>query len=126
MGNQISIVENPDYLHLRVSGENDPETVGNYLADVYQISSRMGYGSVLIEEALSGPSLDPVDIYHIVSRASSQTSPLLKKIAYVDTNKTHSSAAQKLGEAVAHDRGVNVRIFADIETAAKWLLGDSQ
>ncbi len=120
MGYQLTAERDAKFLHIRVTGENSPETLESYLAEVYKLCAKEGYSSVLIEEDLSGPSLEPVEIYRIIRRTSSQTSPLLRKIAYIDTNSKHSKEILSLGETVARDRGVNVSVFDEVEAAKKW------
>jgi len=120
----LTIEEGASFLHIRVSGENSPETVQLYLGEVYTICSQRGFSSVLIEENLSGPSLSPADIYKIISKASSQTSPILNRIAYVDTNTEHLPSIGALGEAVARDRGANVKVFHEIGEAVNWLMAE--
>jgi hypothetical protein len=38
-----------------------------------------------------------------------------------DVNSDHDSSRMKFAETVAVNRGVNVRIFADVREAANWL-----
>lgn len=43
------------YFHVRVSGENTPESVARYLAEVHDTCARLNCPNVLIEENLRGP-----------------------------------------------------------------------
>jgi hypothetical protein len=57
MSYSLNVVEHPQYLHMRVTGEN----------------------------SLSGPSLDLLDIFAIVEEASSNVQGAVMPMAYVDT-----------------------------------------
>ncbi len=126
MGYSITVEVKGTYLHVKVTGENTPENLQQYLAEVYKTCSERGFSAVLIEENLSGPSLLPADVYKIISKASSQTSPIVNKIAFVDVNPIHSPAIAVLGEAVGRDRGANVKVFRSIDEAATWLTAEKQ
>ncbi|MGQ0604145.1 MAG: hypothetical protein ACT4QE_20885 [Anaerolineales bacterium] len=117
----FSIEERQGFLHIHVTGENTPENVRRYLREVYEACARTRIRSVLIEENLAGPSLDPVDVYRITTAASPETSPIVLKIAYVDVQTQRPSSNIRLGEAVARDRGVNVRAFHTVKGAEEWL-----
>ena len=122
MGYTLTMKAKGSFLHVIVTGENTPENLQQYLAEVYKSCSEGGFSAVLIEENLSGPSLPPVDVYKIITKASSQTSPIVNKIAFVDVNPTHLPSIAVLGEAVGRDRGANVRVFRTIEEAESWLI----
>ncbi len=111
------------YLHVRVTGQNSPETVRDYLHQVYQAVASTSIRSVLIEENLAGPRLAPIDAYRLIQQASAETSPVVQKIAYLDVSPDRSDEIIDLGVAVARDTGVNVRSFNTFAEAEAWLLG---
>ena len=121
MSYKVSIVKKDRYLHVRVTGENTPENVRAYLGDVYQACADSGIAAVLVEENLRGQALAPVDVYRIIAESSAQTAPIIQKIAYVDLDAERSDANITLGEAVARDHGVNVRVFPTVAAAEQWL-----
>ncbi len=125
MGYALNLAEGVGFLRIRVTGENDPETVRRYLREVYDVCAKLGSPAVLIEENLLGPSVKPVDAYRLISDASAQTAPVLLRIAYVDLNHEHSASVLELGEAVAKDRGVNIRLFRSVAAAEEWLAAES-
>jgi len=75
----------------------------------------------MIEANLRGPSLNLVQIYSIVKEESTRAAPLVLRIAYVDVNPEHSSSNIRFAEDVAVNLGVNVRVFATLPEAAKWI-----
>jgi hypothetical protein len=117
----MEIVEKPGYLHIRVAGENSREHVLGYLADVRRACQERQIQVVLIEENLSGPALDLLDIFEIIAKASLDVQSAVKRIAYVDVNPQHGAAAMRFAETAATHRGVGVRVFPTVPAAAAWL-----
>jgi len=123
MGYSFTAKETPRFLHVRVSGDNSAENVRRYLSETYEAASRTHLHFVLIEEDLEGPPLDPVEVYHVATDASTQTSPVIAKIAYIDLRARRSPSNVELAVTVARDRGVNVRAFPTFAQAQEWLAG---
>jgi hypothetical protein len=121
---ELTVERKPEYLHVKVTGDNTPQTVSKYLADVHNACSAHKCPNVLIEENLEGPSLEITDIYAVISERSKNTYPVVDRIAYVDVNSDHDSSRMKFAETVAVNRGVHVRMFADVSEAADWLTVD--
>jgi hypothetical protein len=117
----LTVERKPEYLHVKVTGDNTPQTVLKYLTEVHNACSTHKCSDVLIEENLEGPSLEISDIYAVISERSKNVHPVVDRIAYVDVNGDHDSSRMKFAETVAVNRGVNVRIFADVREAANWL-----
>jgi ABC-type lipoprotein release transport system permease subunit len=124
MSYMVSFEKKDRFLHVRVSGENTPDNVRAYLREVYQACAEFGVPAVLVEENLRGQALDPVDVYRIIAEPSAQTAPVIQRIAYVDLNSERSEANITLGEAVARDHGVNVRVFPTVAAAEQWLAAE--
>jgi len=120
---QLTVEQKVGYLHIRVSGENNPETVRRYLEEVFSACLRRQCPTVLIEENLQGPSLGVLDIHQIVTEGSKRTWPTVRRIAYVDTNKEHSQSDMNFAETVAVNLGVNVKVFPTVKEAEEWLCG---
>ena len=77
-----------------------------------------GYEDVLLEMALTGPSLDTLSVFRVIS----ERSPFglrFRRMAYVERSENLEKA--RFAETVAKNRGVNVRLFASLEEAAGWL-----
>lgn len=121
MAYQLTVEQKTGYLHIRVSGENSPETVRSYLQEVLSVCLQRNCPIVLIEEHLRGPGLGVLDIHQIASEGSKRTWPTVRQIAYVDTNKEHSLANMQFAETVAVNLGVNVKVFPTAKEAEEWL-----
>ena len=116
---QVTIEEKPAYLHAKVVGPRTPENAIRYLEEVYAACLRTGLSQVLLEMALSGPSLGPSGILRVVSERSGDGSKL-RKIAYVEASADGQPRA-KFAETVAINRAVNVRLFEKVDEAVRWL-----
>ena len=76
---------------------------------------------VLIEENLLGPSLNIINVYTIVNKASRLAALTMRQIAYVDVNPAHEMGISQFAETVANNRGVNARMFRNVRDAENWL-----
>jgi hypothetical protein len=121
MAYQLTVEQKAGYLHIKVSGENSPETVRRYLEEVFLACLQRNCPIVLIEEDLRGPGLSVLDIHQIASDGSKRTWPTVRRIAYVDTNKEHSQVDMHFAETVAVNLGVNIKVFPTVKEAEEWL-----
>jgi len=122
MAHSISVRFEPGYLHLVVTGDNTQEDVAGYLDKVPRLCAEHRHAYVLIEEHLNGPSLAMLSIFGIASKgAESAQSSLLRAIAYVDTNPQHDRSKMQFAGNVAQHRGLQVRPFATVVAAKRWL-----
>ena len=119
MSYQLTIEEHPKYLHAAASGPNTAENVLRFLRESYEACVKRGATSLLLETRFEGPSLDTGSIYNVIAQRS-ETGKQMRKIAYVPLPRRDPSPA-KFAETVAVNRGVNVRLFADVAAARRWL-----
>ncbi len=124
MSYDLKIVPKEHYLHVTVHGINTPETVLSYLSEVRDACLRHAFNKVLIEENLQGAGLGVVGIFEVATKASTNVSPAILQIAYVDVNPEHDPESMKFAETVASNRGVNVRVFSGFEAAEQWLVSE--
>ena len=117
----LELVSKPGYLHARVTGTNSPQTVIEYTHDIHKACVERGCRAVLIEENLSGPSIDMSSIFQVVADRSRQAVGVVDWIAYVDINAQHDRSRMKFAEDVAVSRGANMRLFASVAAAEHWL-----
>ena len=121
MPHQLRVHQGAAYLHVHVTGTNDPDAVRGYLREILEICANQRSTAVLIEENLAGPGLKLVDIYSIVSENSEYPRAHLLKVAFVNVNSEHAAGSAKFAETVARNRGINVRAFPIVEEARAWL-----
>jgi hypothetical protein len=117
----IELQDKPGYLHAKVTGVNSREAVVEYTHDVHRACVERGHRAVLIEENLSGPSIDLSSIFQVVADRARQAVGVLQWIAYVDVNEEHDRPRMKFAEDVAVSRGANMRVFASVTEAERWL-----
>ena len=111
--------EQPGYLHATAVGERTAQNVLRFLAEAYRGCVERDCSSLLLELRLSGPALDTTSIFNVISQRAADGAKL-RRIAYVDP-LTRNVAEARFAETVAVNRGVNVRLFPDVTTAAQWL-----
>jgi len=121
MGYEITITEQPGYLHFRVTGENTPQTCLAYLAEIRRASADRGCSTILVEEDLAGPGLPMLDLYQIVETGGENSRSTMRRIAYVDVRCQARSGNARFIETVSRNRGFNLRIFPTVREAAAWL-----
>jgi len=107
------------YMHTRAEGRRTPENLGRFLQDTYLACVKAGKSSVLLEVRLVGESLPLNSIFEVISRRSADGGKL-RKIAYVEQGSAILERSM-FAETVAKNRGVNVRLFSDLEGARLWL-----
>jgi hypothetical protein len=117
---QFDLEEHPAYLHAKATGEHSAQNLARFLKDAYDACVARGQASVLLEVNLAGTSLDFSSIYEVISTRSA-TGTKLKRIAYVDAT-TRNPDRMRFAETVALNRGVNVRLFRNLEDAKRWML----
>jgi len=117
----VELEDKPGYLHARITGINSREAVVEYTHDVHRACIERGSRALLIEENLSGPSLDMSSVFQVAADRSRQAIGVLKWIAYVDVNQEHDRLRMKFAEDVAVSRGANMRVFTSVVEAERWL-----
>lgn len=116
---RVVFEEHPGYVQATAVGERSAENVRRFLEDAYQACVERDCSSLLLELRLSGSTLDTTSIFNVISQRAADGAKL-RRIAYVDP-LTRNVADARFAETVAVNRGVNVRLFPDVTTAAQWL-----
>jgi hypothetical protein len=117
MDYKLTVQEHPGYLHVRAEGERTPDNARRALLEAGAACMAKGRRDLLFELDLEGPHLGMLRIYDVIAERSPEGSKL-RRIAYVDSVPGKEA---KFAETVASNRGVNVRLFADVEAAKRWL-----
>ena len=122
---RLVIVDHPSYLKATVTGEHNAPNALRFLTEAFDACAKSGHSALLLEFNLTGPSLDSSSIFDVVAQRTAIAAKL-RKIAYVDrANFGRDPEKMKFAETVAMNRGVNVRLFHDLETAGAWLSAPS-
>jgi len=120
MNYELTISQNPNYLHAIVTGQNSKENVTRYLEEIRGECIARNCFRVLVEERLEGPRLGTMDVFMIVEEESSKARGIIKELAYVDINAIGD--LMQFAETVAVNRGIRVAIFPTVADADRWLL----
>ena len=89
-----------------------------YMNEILQECIKQDCFRLLIEELLTGPRLDTMEVFAVVSEGSMKALGRFEAIAFVD---------EKMGdmidfaETVAVNRGMPIAMFDNIEQAKEWL-----
>ena len=119
MAYKLTIIQNPSYIHVIVTGKNSKQNVTQYLKDVLLECTTRKYRKVLIEEHLEGPRLNTFPIFEIAKNGSEEARGYFEAIAYVDVNAV--GGLMQFAETVAVNRGIPVTVFASVADAKIWL-----
>lgn len=115
----LVITEHPVYLQATVTGTHNADNALRFLTEAFAACAKTGRSALLLEFNLSGKSLDSSSIFDVVSKRTN-LAVKLRKIAYVD-NSERDPEKVKFAETVARNRGVNVRLFKELDSAKTWL-----
>lgn len=122
MAYHTAFIQGNGYIHMKVQGENALQTVLDYTAEAYQECVRRNCWKLLIEENLQGPAMTLTDVYHAASKGTERAEqPIL--VAFVDINPQHSKQNMEFAELVALNRGLNIRVFENLQEAQAWIEG---
>ncbi len=116
----FSVEAKSGYLHVRVSGENTPETVARYTRDTLDACVTHRMNRVLVEEHLLGPGLSQMQMFELVTGLATPRPPAVT-IAYVDSNPEHDYALLNFAETAARNRGALLHLFRTVAEAEEWL-----
>jgi hypothetical protein len=117
---ELTIRQEPEFLHAIVAGANSKQNVMRYLEEVQRECIARGCTRVLIEERLQGPRLDTLSVFQIAARGSSGVEHLFEAIAYVDANA--EGDLMEFAETVAVNRELPVAVFGSVDNAREWLI----
>ncbi len=107
------------YLYAAITGRQDSLRIDqNYFGKILKECRAAGYQCVLIEENL-GTQLSTADMFYAAEGAAALDIGGLK-VAFVDRFPSHIEG-NRFGETVAKNRGLNVKLFSNIDAAKAWL-----
>ena len=117
---RLTTKERHGYLHASVVGQRTAENAQRFLRDAYEACVKKGYSALLLEMGLTGPPLDMASVFRVIANRAPDGAKL-RRIAYIEPSPTDLPAGL-FAETVANNRGVNVRLFKDLEAADRWLV----
>jgi len=121
MAYRLTIEVHATYLHAKAEGPRTPENALRALKDINKACVESGRRDVLVEMSLEGPGFEAGTIYNLIEKRAPE-GVKLGRIAYVE----NAPAATKTAfvENLAVNRGVNLKLFADVDSARRWLVAN--
>jgi len=119
MSYKITYKEFGDYLYCYVEGKDTQQTTLGFWLDIAAKVRDLGYDKVLVEEDLEG-EISITELYEVLTQGA-EMEMIGFRIAFFDRHADHDEVNQ-FGETVAKNRGIDGRVFTDIEEAKTWLL----
>ena len=111
---KITFEERPDYLYVKIEGEEDSfEISRQFWLEVAEKCAKLKPKRLFIEEDLKEKIDSAADTYRGAAERAQMGFEGVK-IAFFDTQAEHHEA-NKFGELVARNRGINVKVFLDRE-----------
>ena len=115
---QLEVTDHRRYVHARATGPHTPENALRFLREAYVACVERGKDQLLLEQALTGPSIGAANIYTALKDRLTDALTL-RRIAYVDAEGREDG--RMFVENAARNRGVNIRTFVSVDEAANWL-----
>jgi len=116
---RLTVEPYPGYVHATGHGERTAANARRFLEEAYRACVERGVDALLLEMRFTGPRLAVGSIYGVISDRS-MDGTALKRIAYVD-GTSEDPDEPRFAEMAAQNRGVNVRLFHELEPARAWL-----
>jgi hypothetical protein len=120
MSVQFQIDETPEYLSVRVIGANAMEEIWERFEWVGKLCERANKNKLLFDFTGAPTKLYLAERYFLGEHSQDFMLYNVFKVAAVC--KPEQLDPKRFGEVVARNRGVNVRVFTDEESALAWLL----
>lgn len=109
----------PKYLYAYVSGEKDSYEISKqYWTEIAERLKESGFDRVLIDEDIE-EVVSLMDEFQLVSELPEIGFTGIR-IAFYDRKIEHKDL-NEFGELVASNRGMNARVFNDLELAVAWI-----
>lgn len=122
MSYQVEYQVRAGYLYARVSGERSLGAVIQLAEEVYQKAVQLQIRRLLVDVRDLLGWLQPTEIYDVVDGEFPRfRGHQIRRLAIVD--RKHDEPDQwYFFETVAHNRGYNLHLFADLQEAVDWLV----
>ena len=108
-----------DYIYFHVTGSDSLEVSKAFWREIIETGTQLKYKKILVDEDLEG-SVPIGDIYEVITTGLDIGDVRSMKIAFVD-RYLEQMEGNIFGEKVATNRGINAKVFTNIEEAEQWL-----
>ena len=117
---EVTTTAFPAYLHAVGTGERTRDTVTEFFRQAVAACKAGRHAGLLFESRLTGRSVDDSTLLFEAVSAAIPDLVMLRKLAYVPGPGQNPRSAA-FAETVAINRGVDARVFENVEAAAEWL-----
>ena len=119
MSLQLQIEEMPDYLIARFTGPGAAEEVWQQYESIAEHCKRANKNKLLLDFLEAHGEISLMDRYFLGGEAQ-----IFKNynLQVATANRPEHLDEKKFAEIVARNRGVNFRVFTNVEDALEWLL----
>ena len=114
-----------DYLHAMVRGSLDLDASWEIVQHIATIAQLSGACPILLDVRDVTCALTHTDIFRLAEDMGRYREALRHRIAIVHRQTTYCHLADFL-ELCTTNRGFQVRLFAESDTAASWLVGETE
>jgi hypothetical protein len=126
MPHDIRVISAKEFLRADVRGEPDLATSKRILEELAAAGGADPGRDILLDVRQTGaPVLTSVDLFELVQVFRKLGLGVLNRIAILRLVKDEFDRA-RFFEMLATDRGLNVTVFDDFESACEWLHGEGQ
>lgn len=119
MANSLTIVDQGEYLLVEFCGDFSVEAGKRCIDAMTDASLAMERSKVLLDCRKISGEMPIIDRFAVASYAE-KTRDVIARLAMV--NRPDVVLPDNFVENVARNRGANVRVFTEFETAVRWLL----
>lgn len=118
MAYQTKFESRPSYLFVKVTGTNSAATIQDYARDIFEECIRLSQFRILIHQDLDGPHIEPMQLFELVAGEAMKYLGEFDAIAHFDERRGNMT---DFAETIAVNRGLPLRMFANVADAASWL-----
>lgn len=120
---EIKYKKEDNYLHVHTTGEEDIQASLAIWSQVINKCFKENFTKILFVEETKQDHQNLLEIGELMSQARKIGAHLIEKIAFIDLEKSHSHY-NRFGEINVNGKGVNAKIFDDVDEAIDWLESD--
>ena len=120
---KIKYKEEKHYLHVHTTGKEEYQNTIDIWTEVLGKCFELNYSKLLFVEETEQDHKNLIEMAELMAYARRLNAHLLDKIAFVDYISAHFKF-NKFGELNVNSKGVNAKMFRDIEDAISWLTTD--
>lgn len=124
MTTNIEIIQTQDFIRAKPDGALDLKASRNLLKDLVIQFDAAGQYRVLIDTRGADVDLSSTDIFELGVALTAEPALVREKVAILVPPEEKVNAA--FFETVSINRGANLRVFTDFETAITWLIMKEQ